>query len=51
MKTVEAAAGKGEAQRKREEKIARAERELAKAEKAAKEARRKLDGLRADGAD
>lgn len=50
VKIVEAAERKKDAERKRDEQITRAERALAKAEKAAKEARRKLDELRSKGA-
>lgn len=48
VKVIEAADRKNEAERQRGERIARAERELAKAEKAAKAARLKLEKLRAE---
>ncbi|MBG0716553.1 hypothetical protein G3N18_00365 [Microbacterium sp. 2C] len=45
-KTVEASARKAEAERKHDDRVARAERELKMAEKAAVEARKKLNELR-----
>ncbi|WP_416442563.1 hypothetical protein AB3K78_09115 [Leucobacter sp. HNU] len=51
VKIVEASERKKQAERERENQIVRAEGDLAKAEKAAKEARRKLDALRSEGVD
>ena len=47
VKTVEAAARMAESKHKRDDAVTRAERELKKAEKAATDARKKLNELRA----